>query len=72
MQAFPRTGITDSRGTAIDQPGMSMREWYAGQVLSEIYGKQAKLSAYDIPDPKLVAELAFKMADEMIAQSGNR
>ena len=61
--AFPRTSDED----AIDEryhgcPGMSLRQWYAGQALIAGGPPPQGMSAYD------VAARAFYIADAMIAE----
>lgn len=52
----------------INAPGMSLRDWFAGQALAEVYQKGGR---YGDEGMKQVAEYAYQMADAMIAQRDN-
>lgn len=54
-QAFPIT----------DWPGMTLREWYAGQTL---VGLISGCKDYDIKPPEYWSSMAYKIADAMIAE----
>jgi len=57
--AFPAEGIA-SLGSRFCTPGMSLRDWFAGQALA---------SSSNMESGKLtLAKWAYEMADEMIAE----
>ena len=65
--AFPVMTYNDTgdiSGTWLTDPGMSLRDWYAGQALVGI--------SIALPDdvPKEVAQRAYKYADAMLAERG--
>jgi hypothetical protein len=61
--AFPRPDTDANYGST----GMTMRDWYAGQVAA---GYLAACAGHEIqfPSPKGVASYAFEVADAMIAE----
>lgn len=66
--AFPQIHITQMHeGNIVTQeifPGMSLRQWYAGQALVAILTNNCAMI-----DDGTVAALAFKQADAMIAKA---
>jgi hypothetical protein len=56
--AFPHTTVNNTFGFVL-QPGMSLRDWFAGMAMSNGYTEIS--SAQDI------AEWSFQIADAMIA-----
>lgn len=69
--AFPRPcGAANSEEQNLQQDGMTIREWYAGQCLAGLIANS------DLSDllrkgfaPAKAAEVCFEIADAMIAQS---
>ena len=63
--AFPRPTSTDEHINTCnvyqDQEGMSLRDWFAGQVLAACAGDEGWNDAKDI------AEYAYRQADAMLA-----
>lgn len=51
--AFPTT-------LDLDHPGMSLRDWFAGQALSALAGM------YGTFDPDVISDWAYHLADEML------
>lgn len=62
--AFPRPCAETSQGGNYDQDGMSLRDYFAGQV---VQGWLATFTAVQ-PMPKGVAMFAYSVADEMLAE----
>jgi len=48
--------------------GMSLRDWFAGQALGGILAFPWKLKGDETKHPDVVAELAYIMADAMLAE----
>lgn len=68
--AFPLNTSNVSNPGAFDaEPGMSLRDYFAGQVLGEVFRMVMALpSSEDGPSPsKWAALVAYEMADAMIA-----
>lgn len=73
--AFPRPISEDRRHGDLpdgnemipEQPGMSLRQWYAGQALMGYLAAHADPNCV-FPRPSIVAEWCVKMADEMIVK----
>ena len=62
--AFPVEGtFRDERGEDFYQPGMSLRDWFAGQALSRSLSDGVYT---DSEGMKGVAEAAYEMADAML------
>lgn len=61
-QAFPRPA----------HPGMTLRDWFAGQVVSGLITRRAA-EAYQSMETNApeVAEVAYRIADAMIAHRGS-
>jgi hypothetical protein len=58
--AFPqKEPLTD------DHPGMTLRDWFAGQVLPRVIGD---LKDGDLIDPEESARVAYRFADAMIEE----
>lgn len=69
-QAFPNAVAADSGGCLNHgKPGMTLRQWYAGQALSAIVGNCSAKDNRDIDGAcERIAALAFKIADAMLAE----
>lgn len=66
--AFPRPcGAANREEQNLEQTGMTMREWYAGQALCGLLAD----GDFNVK-PAVAAELAFKIADAMLAESRRR
>lgn len=67
--AFPITGFRLKEGGVvedyIEQPGMSLRDWFAGQALTRIQNKPV----YDAEFADTLARNAYLIADAMLAAS---
>jgi hypothetical protein len=61
--AFPHTTVNNMGGFVL-QPGMSLRDWFAGQAMTQFIGFGA---GSDDEYFELVARALYKMADAMIA-----
>lgn len=69
--AFPlNTGNDPQAGAFNPEPGMSLRDWFAGQALSRIVGaRDSILRASWVEDPRQhFAEWAYAMADAMLVE----
>jgi hypothetical protein len=62
--AFPLAPFRKD-GVMIDQPGMSLRDWFAGQALSVIASQSVFL---DAQDGYIIARAAYVIADAMLAE----
>lgn len=65
--AFPETRYVNNDGVPIHCPGMSLRDWFAGQALQ---GMLSGTHAADL-DASLVASDAYWYADAMLAAMEN-
>jgi len=63
-RAFPSNAIDDRFG------GMTLRDWFAGQALAGIVA--ITFQGTRVFGPAAAAREAFKHADEMLAQRGER
>ena len=66
LPAFPHDTIFDEgRLVSVGSPGMSLRDWFAGQAM---HGRLASMRGRtrDEAIPERVAENAYRMADAMI------
>jgi len=61
--AFPRSG--DSFHSAVE--GMSLRDWFAGQVLTGLMATAAEMT-HASRKPDVIATDCYKIADAMIAE----
>ena len=61
--AFPINSaqLDESGAYTVLKPGMSLRDWFAGQALASMAHPQ------DIGEPKISATLAYAVADAMLA-----
>lgn len=71
--AYPRPLGHDNCGTSShSQEGMTLRDWFAGQVIAGIYANSLwlKITAdrHDNQSPESLASDAYEQADAMIAQ----
>ncbi|CCE96184.1 hypothetical protein SFHH103_01687 [Sinorhizobium fredii HH103] len=71
--AFPRPAGTNGAAHPADrwdnsgQPGMSLRDWFAGHALIGIM--QADMSEEEFTvSPQILARTAYRMADAMLAE----
>ena len=62
MPAFPSEYWDSLSATEKNHPGMTLRDWFAGQVIS---GNINDSPDYD-SDCRAIAELAYKIADAML------
>ena len=63
--AFPVAEVRlDGIGICEGSPGMSLRDWFAGQALAG----DVAASHNQRPDPKTAAQFAYDCADAMLAQ----
>lgn len=60
--AFAAMGVGPA-GDIYHEHGMSLRDWFAGQVLISTY-----LNGYAGPGPKQRAQTCYEMADAMLAE----
>lgn len=60
IPAFPQT-----MDTITDKPGMTLRDWFAGQALT------GWLSDGVVSEPQYCAEFAYRMADAMLEARGD-
>lgn len=66
--AFPTHSFTQPSGDFIwPQNGLTKREWFAGMALQGFLAANQDIQ----PAPGRTAEIAFKYADAMLAESGN-
>lgn len=65
--AFPV--IVSNPGNAEVIPGMTLRDWFAGQALVGCQHIMESGNDYFIPDtPEVIAGMAYKLADAMLAE----
>jgi len=64
--AFPGTtdDICTGRSLHIYHTGMSMRDWFAGQALGEMWNHERAVGV----DPETVARKCYNMADAMLKE----
>ena len=60
-----------SGGDYVPVRGMSLRDWYAGQALVRMVGAMAAGDAI-IPPDEFTADIAFRIADAMMAERKKR
>jgi hypothetical protein len=65
--AFPRTGEGVGNPN-YDEPGMTLRQWYAGLAMMGMAWFQMKTDSSEMVEPEKAAHCAFQMADAMIAE----
>lgn len=66
-QAFPRTG--EGVGNAYyDVPGMTRRQWYAGQIMAALVGSNN--SRLSLSSTEETARSAWRYADALLATEG--
>jgi hypothetical protein len=65
VPAFPRSG-------GFGSPGMSLRDWFAGQVAAEVLRQVMETSARIENVGKAVAQLSYQVADAMLAERGRQ
>lgn len=53
----------------VPSPGMSLRDWFAGQALNGIIASSANPAATSVPIPSDAVKSAFAYADAMLAES---
>jgi hypothetical protein len=63
--AFP-VACKDLVGNTVFQPGMTLRDWFAGQALANTH------YVNDSDDNERVAAFAYQIADAMIAERAER
>jgi len=61
--AFP-DHIDESAMHVTDIPGMTLRDWFAGQVLVGLYAA----ATHELPGDDEAADIAYAQADSMIAE----
>ena len=71
--AFPRTSVNgDPFGVGEDKQhsreGMSLRDYFAGQVLAGVFSAMANPQMRTPPQPRETARDAYAFADAMLAQ----
>lgn len=69
MPEFPSThNVTTVTGTVLEDytPGMSLRDWFAGQALAGMMSRPLTQDRLDF-----WAEVAYKMADAMMKARGD-
>jgi hypothetical protein len=72
--AFPRTGEGVREGEThprYDCPGMTLRDWFAGQALNVLGGMYAS-GEIDVSGSFEVANMAYSLADAMLAEREKR
>ena len=62
--AFPRVRLGVGATQSVSEDGMSLRDWFAGQYVSGVTGRQDP--PYD--DFESLAEMSYKVADSMLAE----
>ena len=63
--AFPVTGCVHPNGNAM--VGMTLRDYFAGQVLTNIDVRIPIRDDDDIPSPRVIANYMYVIADAMLA-----
>lgn len=63
-QAFPRLDAITNTGAARSTPGMTLRDWFAGQALTGMLSSETDDSTYYV---ELAADRAYRFADAMLA-----
>ncbi len=64
--AFPLPEVVIStKGIAHAKPGMSLRDWFAGQALAGYFAYEHARHRFDGPD---VTEYVYRIADAMLAE----
>ena len=67
--AFPKT----SSQSSLNQDGMDLRDYFAAKAMQGILALGVPPTIQSMPEfEKLTASRAYKMADAMIAERGNR
>lgn len=68
--AFPQgaTYVRDGKASTLRFQGMTLRQWYAGQTLSQASLVDQEFQTVDEEDAEQIARAAFRVADAMIAQ----
>lgn len=70
--AFPFK-IIDKDGFAAYSPGMTLRDFFAAKAMQSAYGALcASDKSVDGNEETLIARLAYKLADAMLAERANR
>jgi len=64
--AFP---VINAKGAPEDYPGMSLRDWFAGQVLQGILAS-GNFSRGFLSESDFFAATAYKIADAMLKERG--
>ena len=62
--AFPRTGAD---GHTSPQSGMTLRDYFAGQALTNVDVRIPMSDDDDTPSPRAIANYMYAMADAMLA-----
>lgn len=70
-RAFPRTPCVDSTevGADCDQRGMTLRDWFAGQVANGLFSRADFMAENEAGVPEFIkngAETAYAIADAML------
>lgn len=66
--AFPVTATEAHQGMTESQPGMSLRDWFAGQALSGTLWREMDARNVTLADRvKMSATLCYQVADAMLA-----
>jgi hypothetical protein len=64
-QAFPQAGSLEYH--PVD--GMTLRDWFAGQIIAAIYSGGIVAGGFSTPDGRnTVASLAYRQAEAMLAE----
>jgi hypothetical protein len=65
-QAFPMPASETSQGGHFEQPGMSLRDWFAGQIMAAALTNAENLRLVD--DDTLIdaSKVAYRVADAML------
>lgn len=64
--AFPHVGCNTNGGINVVEPGMSLRDWFAGQALAGMASLEQ-----NIGEARTVAMDCYALADEMIRASNH-
>jgi hypothetical protein len=57
-----------TRPTKVQYPGMSLRDWFAGQALASMIGEVAPVASTREGSLKVLARQCFDIADAMLAE----